>query len=84
MSFIVINDTMGTATVLRKQDDDVWTKVPPLGVLLIDEHQATEFPTRAAAQQAITRTEAYFARQLKKHKGTEFRVFRLQPEALAK
>ncbi len=81
MSYIVIDDTLGTAALLLRRDNVLWKNVPKLGILLSDEHVATEFDNRADANRAITRTQAYMARIQNRRQLNEYRVFRLQPEA---
>lgn len=85
MSFIVINDTLGTATILLKKDNEAWTRVPRGGILLIDEKKATSFPSRKAANRAVERTLKYHKRITRHSRARDrFCVFRLQPEGLAK
>lgn len=85
MSYVVINDTQGAVTHLLKHDEEPWTEVPKLGVLMCDEQVITEFPTRERAKRAIERTDAYHAKR-----GTPgrlralYRIIRLVPEGLAK
>lgn len=87
MSYIVINDTLGAATVLLKKDNALWKGVPKLGILLIDEKTVTEFPSRLAANRAIERTTAYLASRksgIKQRTPDEYLILRAIPEGLTK
>lgn len=85
MSFIVINDTLGAATHLLKRSNEVWAKVPKLGVLMHDEHVITDFPTRERAKRAIERTDAYHAKRgTPNRQRMVYRIIRLVPEDLGK
>ncbi len=83
MSYIVVNDTQGAAAMLVKTQPEA--DYPKRGTLFVANVVATEFPTRAAAQAAIARTEAYQARTRGNgRRADDFLIVRLQPEGLAR
>lgn len=63
IGYIVIDENLSDPLTLLARSTNSWPDVPVGGILLRPYREATMFPTRAAASQAIARTEAYFAKQ---------------------
>ena len=78
-SYIVYNESIGYVAVLHTGDNEIWKKVPPEGILLRDDRNATVFSTRQAAMAAIQRTCDYLSARNPDRAPAEWSLRRLKP-----